>query len=118
MGSSLPLLESSRQTPACSIRDSAKQHASLTSLFSTIPPERMGLNGEYDHSGLAKRVMVAFQENFALEDLQQLSVAQRGRVVILKGTLPNSNLLTQLVAIARNVHGATDVETYTIITAQ
>lgn len=117
MGSSLPLLESFKQTPG-SVKDASRYHASSVSLFSTIPPERMGLNGEYDHSGLAKRVMVAFQENFAIEDLQQLSVAQRGRVVILKGTLPNASMLTRLVAIARNVHGATDVETYTVTTAQ
>ncbi|MBD1862590.1 MULTISPECIES: phospholipid-binding protein [Trichocoleus] len=82
-------------------------------LLQTIPPERVGLNGEYDHSGLAKRVQLAFQQTFSSEQIQALSVSQRGRVVVLKGRV-SQGLLQRLVEIAAKIHGATDVETYAV----
>ncbi|MBE9011986.1 BON domain-containing protein [Pseudanabaenaceae cyanobacterium LEGE 13415] len=81
------------------------------SLLNTIPPERVGLNGEYDHSGLAKRVLQAFQAHFSTQDLAGLRVNQRGKVVILMGSLRSTNLLDQLTSIALKVEGAIGVET-------
>lgn len=81
------------------------------SLLNTIPPERVGLNGEYDHSGLAKRVSQAFQAHFPIQDLEGLRVNQRGKVVILMGNVRSSDLLNQLTTIALDVEGAIDVET-------
>ncbi|MBW4487961.1 MAG: phospholipid-binding protein [Trichocoleus desertorum ATA4-8-CV12] len=82
-------------------------------LFQTIPPERIGLNGEYDHRGLAKRVQLAFQQTFTSEQIQSLAVSQRGRVVVLKGQVAES-LLKRLVEVAANIHGAADVEVYAV----
>ncbi|HEY9659507.1 MAG TPA: phospholipid-binding protein [Allocoleopsis sp.] len=76
-----------------------------------IPPERVGLNGEYDQSGLAKRVALAFDENPNLDDINTLYVAQTGSTVVLKGKVPNQQLLTQMVSVAKGVHGATAVDT-------
>lgn len=84
----------------------------MTSFITTIPPERVGLNGEYDHSGLAKRVLQAFQ--VLSEDLDGLRVSQRGKVVILMGSLRSTELLNQLVSIALKVEGAIEVETHGI----
>ena len=42
----------------------------------SIAPERVGLNGEYDQSGLAKRVALAFDEDSELDDIDTLWVAQ------------------------------------------
>ncbi|MGG6268905.1 phospholipid-binding protein [Leptolyngbya sp. AN03gr2] len=84
------------------------------SLLNTIPPERVGLNGEYDHSGLAKRVLQAFQAHFPTQDLAGLRVNQRGKVVILLGSLQSTKLLDQLTTIALEVDGAIDVETHGI----
>ena len=81
------------------------------SLFRSIPPERIGLNGEYDHSGLAKRVFQAYRMQFPAAELQDLRVTQRGRVVVLAGMLSDSELLDQLVAIALEIEGAAAVET-------
>lgn len=81
------------------------------SLLSAIPPERVGLNGEYDHSGLAKRVMRALQARFSIQDLEGLRVTQRGKVVILMGSIRSRAALEQLSAIALNVEGAIAVET-------
>lgn len=80
-------------------------------LFRTIPPERVGLQGEYDHSGLAKRVLQAYRAQFAPAELEGLRVTQRGKVVVLMGSLVNESLLEQLVAIALQIEGATAVET-------
>lgn len=74
-----------------------------------IPLERMGLNGEYDQSGLAKRVALAFDENPEFDDINTLYVAQLGTTVVLKGEAPSQEILDQLVEIARGVSGATDV---------
>jgi len=76
-----------------------------------VPPERIGLNGEYDQSGLAKRVALAFDEDPNLDDINTLWVAQTGSTVVLKGTVPSQEILNQMVAAALGVDGATNVDT-------
>ncbi len=75
----------------------------------TIPLERQGLNGEYDQSGLAKRVALAFDEDGRFDDIDSLYVAQTGGTVVLKGEVPSQDILDELVEVARGVSGATDV---------
>jgi osmotically-inducible protein OsmY len=77
----------------------------------SVPPERMGLNGEYDQSGLAKRVALAFDEDQSLTDVDTLYVAQTGSTVVLKGKVPSQDILQKMVSVARNVQGASDVTT-------
>jgi hypothetical protein len=77
----------------------------------TIPPERMGLNGEYDQSGLAKRVAKAFDDDPTLDDISTLWVAQTGTTVVLKGKVPTNDILKKMVAVAKTVKGATAVDT-------
>lgn len=77
----------------------------------SVPPERLGLSGEYDQSGLAKRVALAFDEDNALDDIDTLYVAQTGSVVVLKGKVPNQEILNKMISVARGVSGATAVET-------
>ncbi|MBD2312202.1 BON domain-containing protein [Desertifilum sp. FACHB-1129] len=76
-----------------------------------VPPERVGLNGEYDQSGLAKRVALAFDEDPQLDDIDTLYVAQTGTTVVLKGKVPSQDILTKMVTVARGVNGATAVDT-------
>ncbi|KAF3891313.1 MULTISPECIES: BON domain-containing protein [Nostocales] len=76
-----------------------------------IPPERVGLNGEYDQSGLAKRVALAFDQNSELSEIETLWVAQTGSTVVLKGSVPNQDILDTIVSVASGVSGATDVTT-------
>ncbi|OUL18872.1 BON domain-containing protein [Nostoc sp. 106C] len=77
----------------------------------SIAPERIGLNGEYDQSGLAKRVALAFDEDGSFDDIDSLYVAQTGGTVVLKGSVPSQDILDQMVETARGVSGATDVQT-------
>jgi osmotically-inducible protein OsmY len=78
---------------------------------SAIPPERVGLNGEYDQSGLAKRVAKAFDDDAQLDDIETLWVAQTSGTVVLKGKVPSQDLLDKCVSIAEGVNGATSVDT-------
>ncbi len=75
------------------------------------PPERVGLNGEYDQSGLAKRVALAFDIDSRFDEINSIYIAQLGGTVVLKGDVPNQDILDQLVEIAKEVNGATDVVT-------
>ncbi|MDZ4832415.1 MAG: DUF3370 family protein [Candidatus Melainabacteria bacterium] len=85
-----------------------------TSTTTEIAPERVGLNGEYDQSGLAKRVARAFdQADF--QDEQTVWIAQTGTTVVLKGRVPDQELLNKMVAVARTVNGAKAVESDQVV---
>lgn len=90
-------------------RNNVTQYPSI-SIFNRIPPERVGLNGEYDHSGLAKRVAIALRSGFEADWISELEVTQRGCVVILQGHVPNSQQLQALVDVVLTVEGAEFVE--------
>ncbi len=87
-------------------------------LFRAIPPERIGLNGEYDHDGLAKRVALEFSKTFEPDELENLKIAQRGTVVVLLGNILSQQFLIKLVAAVMNVSGAVDVEINGICVAE
>jgi osmotically-inducible protein OsmY len=99
------------QAPAAQASGSRTQQQS-------VPPERMGLNGEYDESGLAKRVALAFDDDANLDDIDTLYVAQTGNTVVLKGKVPNQQLLNQMVSVARRVNGAGSVDTTQVTIGQ
>ena len=81
--------------------------------FRESPPERIGVQGEYDYNGLAKRVKYSFEQNFG-DQVSQLRVAQRGCVVILTGVVDSRSLLNRLVSLAIKVEGAALVELYNV----
>jgi osmotically-inducible protein OsmY len=76
-----------------------------------IPPAKVGLNGEFDESGLAKRVALAFDEDPELDDVDTLWVAQLSSKVVLKGKVPSQQILNKMVSVANGVNGATEVDT-------
>ncbi len=96
-----------------------KPFGEMTQAFSPIrgfkfsPPERIGLLGEYDHNGLAKRVTYCFEQSVS-EDISQLKVRQRGCVVILTGQVSSPRLLNHLVDLVITVEGAALVEIYRV----
>lgn len=83
---------------------------SFPAWFQSIPPERMGINGEYDHYGLQKRVEAQFKQQFDKADLARLIVSQRGRVVVLQGCVADEAMLHCLVEMAERVDGCIRVE--------
>jgi osmotically-inducible protein OsmY len=68
------------------------------------------LNGEYDQSGLAKRVVKAF-DDAGIEDAPHLYVAQTGTTVVFKGNVHSQQIIDDLKEIAVGVDGAKAVDT-------
>jgi hypothetical protein len=89
--------------------------SSFPGWFQQIPPERVGLNGEYDYYGLQKRVESAFRQQFSARILKGLTVHQRGRVIILEGAVMDRTILDALIETARCVEGTYRVETYGVV---
>ncbi|MBN3871666.1 MAG: BON domain-containing protein [Nostoc sp.] len=97
-----PTAQATAQDPSTSVASTDTQ---------STPPERLGLNGEYDQSGLAKRVALAFDQDPQLDDVDTLWVAQTGSTVVLKGKVPSQEILNKMISVANSVNGATDVDT-------
>jgi hypothetical protein len=74
-----------------------------------IAPERLGVNGEYDQSGLAKRVALSFDSDASVTDVDTLWVAQTGGSVVLKGSVESQEILDKMIELASGVSGASDV---------
>lgn len=74
----------------------------------SIPPEKVGLDGNFDESGLAKRVAKAF-DDAGLSDNVGLWVAQLGNTVVLKYNPDAQAVLEQAKKIAMTVEGAGSV---------
>jgi hypothetical protein len=84
--------------------------ATATQTQENVPIERQGLNGEYDQSGLAKRVVKAF-DDAGVEDAPHLYVAQHDTTIVFKGNVANQGVLEQVSGIAKGVEGCTGVDT-------
>lgn len=75
-----------------------------------IPPERVGVNGEYDYYGLAKRVHVALCQHFGRDAANRLDIHQRGSAIILSGKVTSRAMVERLVHFILNIDGASQVE--------
>ncbi|MCU0525428.1 MAG: phospholipid-binding protein [Elainella sp. Prado103] len=90
---------------------SASTPAAPAPADASVPAAKVGLNGEFDESGLAKRVALAFDEDPDLDDIDTLWVAQLSSKVVLKGKVPTQAALDKMVSVAMGVNGATEVDT-------
>lgn len=77
----------------------------------SIAPAKVGPEGTFDESGLAKRVALAFDGDPEVADIETVYVAQLSGTVVLKGQVPSQEVLDKLVAIASAEEGATNVQT-------
>lgn len=75
----------------------------------TIPPERIGINGEYDHDGLSKRVRLLLSEQLT-HSVETLRISQRGRVVVVIGPWVTEEMAQRIITLCLQVEGATSVE--------
>ncbi|MGB3496041.1 MAG: hypothetical protein WBA57_25150 [Elainellaceae cyanobacterium] len=80
------------------------------SVEKSIPPEKVGLDGNFDESGLAKRVAKAL-DDAGISDEVGLWVAQRDSTVVLKYNEDAKSTLSRAEQVAKGVDGATAVET-------
>ncbi|MBW4623297.1 MAG: BON domain-containing protein [Cyanosarcina radialis HA8281-LM2] len=91
------------------LREKAGQH------MPPPPPEAMGVEGEYDPSGLAKRVAAALDGDPIVEDLETVEIVQIGKAIVFKGRVPEPGILERLVEIASQVDGTAEVDTHEVI---
>ncbi|HIK43627.1 MAG TPA: BON domain-containing protein [Leptolyngbyaceae cyanobacterium M65_K2018_010] len=80
--------------------------------LAAIPPERVGLHGEYDYYGLAKRIQARCQEHLGLAVAAKILIEQRGSTLVLSGCLDSRAQLEDLIALAMTTEGTTKVEIY------
>jgi osmotically-inducible protein OsmY len=94
--------EKAAAAPPVEVQEAAAQQS--------IPPEKVGLDGNFDESGLAKRVAKAL-DDANISDEVGLWVAQTGSVVVLKYNPDAEAVLEKAKEVALGVDGATDVQT-------
>jgi hypothetical protein len=75
-----------------------------------IPIEYLGLEGEYDRCGLAKRVAQALDDHENLAHLDSLSLAQKGNGIAFWGRVPNHTILDAVINTASRVDGTHEVD--------
>jgi hypothetical protein len=75
-----------------------------------IPPERIGITGEYDHDGLASRVRLLLSEHLTDSVTTTLRISQRGRVVVVIGPWLTEEIAQKIVTLSLQVEGAGSVE--------
>ena len=75
-----------------------------------IPPERIGINGEYDHAGLSKRVRLVLSEQLTNSVEKTFLISQRGRVVVVIGPWVTEEMAQIIISLSLQVEGATSVE--------
>ncbi|MEP0912820.1 hypothetical protein NDI45_18065 [Leptolyngbya sp. GB1-A1] len=74
------------------------------------PPECMGIEGEYDQQGLAKRVAIAFDRVAELADIDTVTIVQDGSTIILVGTVLDRAVIDRLHQVASQVDGTKQVD--------
>jgi osmotically-inducible protein OsmY len=87
-----------------------KVNVSAAAKQNSIPPEKVGLDGKFDESGLAKRVAKAL-DDAGISDQVGLWVAQTGSTVVLKYNPDAEDVLAQAEKVAQGVEGASAVNT-------
>ena len=76
-----------------------------------IPPDCMGLDGEYDPFGLAKRVAKALDERPQTAQVSTLTLEQQGNTIIYDGQVTDHQVLDAIVDVTRRIDGTHAVET-------
>ncbi|WP_052288590.1 hypothetical protein [Leptolyngbya iicbica] len=76
-----------------------------------VPPDCMGVEGEYDPFGLAKRVAKALDEQPQTADINTLTLRQKGNTIVYVGQVSNQQALDAVVATTQQVDGTHAVAT-------
>jgi hypothetical protein len=74
------------------------------------PPENMGLEGEFDLGGLAKRVALALDQS-SVANVDTLQIVQRGSMIEFRGESPDQSVLDQVIKITAQIDGVKRIET-------
>lgn len=74
------------------------------------PPEYMGFEGEYDSSGLAKRIAKKLDEDSQVEEVPSLTIVQREAMICFEGNVSSQHILKRIMAVAAHVDGVQAVD--------
>ena len=74
-----------------------------------IPTERIGVNGEFSLSGIAERVAKVYEQDFRLQNISSIYVAQEDDAIVLFGTIDDPVLLRRMENLAKEVKGVRKV---------
>jgi hypothetical protein len=88
-----------------------------TETLPAIPSEFVGLHGEYDPQGLAKRVAQAFDQHPQVQQIKTLCIIQHGSQITLLGKVADTVLLQQVVELAKQVEGTKEVNVEQVVIA-
>ncbi len=100
----LEIADAGRRAASAAIGSESRLH------LAQIPLEYVGLQGEYDPQGLAKRVAFAFDHHSELHHLNTLCILQQGNRICLLGKVATATLLQKVIACARQVEGLQGVD--------
>ena len=92
--------EKAKATPKINVKQAAAS--------ASIEPAKVGIDGQFDESGLAKRVALALDQA-NISDSVGLWVAQTGSTVVLKYNPDAAGVIEQAKKVALTVDGATNV---------
>jgi hypothetical protein len=81
----------------------------------TLPLEYVGIHGEYDPQGLAKRVAQAFDQHSEIRQINTLCIIQHGNRISLLGKVDNLNTLRQVIDLAKQVDGTKEVDVHQVV---
>lgn len=93
-----------RAAASAAIASEARLH------LAQIPLEYVGVDGEYDPQGLAKRVALAFDQHSELHNLNTLCILQQGSRICLLGKVATVSLLQRVIACVKQVEGVQAVD--------
>lgn len=80
-----------------------------------IPPERIGIKGEFSLHGLAQRVTRAFEEDPLIKGVATVYVAQDKDAIVLTGKITDIALLRRMENIAKTIEGVNQVYSSQVI---
>lgn len=94
----------------------SEQQFSFPSQRTYIAPEHTGPEGQYDHQGLAKRVILGLVTDPELQPLvATLDIQQEGDSVLLAGNVPTEETLDKVIELIKNTKGAKSVDATKVV---
>lgn len=81
----------------------------------SLPPEYIGIKGEYDLTGLAKRVALALDADPEVSWIKTLCIIQHGARISFLGKVASAESLNKVIALANQVEGTREVDVSQVV---
>ncbi len=91
-------------------RNSGESTEVSTNSRTSIPSFKLGANGEYDESALAKKVLAAIKGNPEFGSTPGLYVAQLQDNIVLKSCTSNKPMIKKVVALGESIPNVASVD--------